>query len=447
MNQAWIRHLPAIVRVRIEGRHTLQKVISNTGWLFADNVLRMGVGLVVSAWVARYLGPERFGLFNYATAFVALFASLATLGLDSIVVRDLVRDPSCREETLGSAFLMKLVGGAVTLILTVGSISLIRPDDSLSRWLVGIIAVGTLFQSFDAVGFWFQSQIRSKFTVYAKNSAFLIVAFVKVALILAKAPLIAFAWAGLVEVVIGSAGMVIVYRWSGNNIMAWRGTFARARELLRDSWPLILSSIAIYIQARVDQVMLGDMVGNGEVGQYSAAMKLIEVFAFIPSIIQSSVAPAITEAKIAGEEQYYERLLNVYRLMFILFVVTAMPIFLFAERMVVMVYGVEYRAAGVLLSLFAIRLFFANLGVAKGLFIANENLFRYALVTAVIGSVANVALNYILIPKFASVGAIWAMIVSFFITTFFIDLFYVDVRKNLKVMVKGILTPWKLKLR
>jgi O-antigen/teichoic acid export membrane protein len=132
--------------------------------------------------------------------------------------------------------------------------------------------------------------------------------------------------------------------------------------------------------------------------------------------------------------------------MFLLFVVTAIPIFLFSKKVVVLVYGEEYHAAGLLLSLFAIRLFFANMGVAKSLFITNENLFRYSLLTAVTGSVINVVLNYILIPKYASVGAIWSMIASFFVTIFFIDLFYADVRKNLKVMVKGILTPWKFKL-
>jgi len=446
VNESWTRYLPAFVRLRLEGRQTLQKVISNSGWLFADNILRLSVGLFINAWVARYLGPESFGRINYATAFVALFASFATLGLDSIVVRDIIRDPSCKLETLGSAFYLKLAGGVATLLMTFGSICLIRPAENITQWLVGIIAAGAIFQAFDTIGFWFQSQFHSKFTVYAKNSAFLFVAIFKVILIKIEAPLVAFAWAGLAEVAIGAIGLVITYRLVGNHISTWRANLTRSRKLLSDSWPLILSGVAIYIKARVDKVMLGEMVGDSEVGQYSVAMNLIEVFAFIPMVVQSSIAPAVTQAKIAGENQYYDCLLNLYRLMCLLFIVTAIPIFLFSTRMVVLVYGAEYHAAGVLLSLFAIRLFFANMGVAKSLFITNENLFRYSLLTAVSGSVINVALNYLLIPKYASVGAIWAMIVSFFITTFFIDIFYTDVRKNLKVMVEGILTPWKLRL-
>lgn len=172
----------------------LLKVAANASWLFADRFLRMGVGLVVGVWVARYLGPEQFGLYNYAIAFVSLFSAFATLGLDNIVVRDLVRDPTCRDEILGTTFALKLIGGIFTLLLTVGIISLLRPNETLTHWLVGIIAVGMIFQAFDAIDFWFQSQTQSKFTVYARSTGFLLITIVKLILIWMQAPLIAFAY-------------------------------------------------------------------------------------------------------------------------------------------------------------------------------------------------------------------------------------------------------------
>ena len=447
MNYALNKFLPSFIRARLEGRTALQKIMANTGWLLIDKIIRMGVGLLVGVWVARYLGPAQFGLYSYSVAFVSLFSAFATLGVDGIVVRDIVRDPSCKDETLGTAFVLKLIGGALTFLLVVGAISLLRPHDRLTQWLVGITAVGMVFQAFDTIDFWFQSQVKSKYTVYSKNTAFLLITLIKIVLLLTKAPLIAFAWAGLAEIVFGSAGLVVVYHANGNYLKTWHANLTRAKRLLTDSWPLILTGVAIYIQARIDQVMLGQMVGDAEVGQYSAAMRLIEAFAFIPMVIHSSVVPAITSAKVSGEAFYYARLLNIYRLMFILFLITATPIFLFSKYIVVLFYGSEYKTAGMLLSLFAIRLFFANFGIAKSLFITNENLFKYSLLTAIVGSFINILLNYLLIPKYASIGAIWATIVSFFFTIFFIDLFYSAVRKNLKIMIKAILTPWKLTLR
>lgn len=407
----------------------------------------MGVGLFVGVWVARYLGPEQFGLYSYALAFVSLFGAFATLGLDGIVVRDIVRNPACKYETLGTAFVLKLIGGSLTFLLVIIAISLLRPHDRLTHWLVGITAVGMIFQAFDTIDFWFQSQVQSKYTVYAKNVAFLLITLVKIVLVLVTAPLIVFAWAGLAEIVIGSVGLVIAYRINGFYVKEWIATISRAKMLVNDSWPLILSGIAIYIQARIDQVMLGEMIGDAEVGQYSAAMRLIEVFGFIPMIIYSSVLPNISNAKVENESLYYERLLNIYRLMFLLFLVTAIPLYLFSNQIVITLFGDEYKAAGALLALFSIRLFFANFGLAKSLFITNENLFKYALFTAISGAITNIGLNYLLIPRYASRGAILATIASFFVTVFLVDFFHAKARKNLSVMLKAMATPWEMRFR
>jgi O-antigen/teichoic acid export membrane protein len=190
--------------------------------------------------------------------------------------------------------------------------------------------------------------------------------------------------------------------------------------------------------------MLGEMIGDAVVGQYSAAMRLIEFFGFIPMIVQSSVAPAITKAKAESEHIYHEKLLQIYRLMFILFILVSIPVALLASKIVVLLYGNDYQQAGILLSLFAIRLFFTNFSVARNLYITNENLFHYSLVTAILGSAINVGLNYLLIPRFAAVGSIWATIISFLFTTFILDYFFASTRKNLMLMLKAILTPWGL---
>src|SRR6476659_7245925 len=86
MNAAWLKLLPQSLRVRLTDRHNLQALIGNSGWLLADKIIRGGVGLIVAVWIARYLGPQSFGQLNFAIAFVALFSTISTLGLDGIVV-------------------------------------------------------------------------------------------------------------------------------------------------------------------------------------------------------------------------------------------------------------------------------------------------------------------------------------------------------------------------
>lgn len=395
----------------------LRKIISNTGWLFADRILRLGVGLSIGVWIARYLGPGQFGLYNYALAFVALFSAIATLGLDGIVVREIVRDPSCKDEVLGTAFVLKLISGSGTLLLTIGAITLLNPDDYLTRWLVGITAAGTIFQAFDTIDFWFRSQVQSKYTVYARNTAFVFITFIKVVLIQVQAPLLAFAYAGLLEVVLGAMGLTIVYRMNRFFFNKWRVSFLRAKELLKDSWPLILSGVMIMIYMRVDQIMLGEMVGNQAVGIYSAAVRLAEAWYFVPAAIVLSVFPSIVEAKKINEALFYSRLQRLYSLMALLSYLVAVPATFLSNWLIQVLYGPEYSEAGSMLAILIWSGLFTSLGVARSSFLTTMNWTKLHFMTVSIGCIINVALNLILIPIYEGMGAVIATCFSYWFAT------------------------------
>ena len=168
--------IPAFIHRRIAHRPNLLKIVDNIGWLFLDKILRMGVGLVVGVWVARYLGPEQFGLFSFATAFVGLFGAIAGLGLRGIVVRDIVRHPAGKEETLGTVAVLQFFGGLLAYGLTLGTIFWLRPDDALAKALVAILGSTLLFQASEVAVYWFESQVLSKYTVWVQNGSFLVFA-------------------------------------------------------------------------------------------------------------------------------------------------------------------------------------------------------------------------------------------------------------------------------
>ena len=170
----------------------LYQIVANISWLFADRILRMGFGLIVGVWVARYLGVQQFGIVNYATAFVAIFNPLATLGLDVVVVRRLVADPEQQQQILGTSFWMRFVAGWLTWAIAIIGIYVLRPDDRTMIVTVTILGAASIFQSIDTIDLWFQSQVQSKYSVLAKNAAFLATASIKVGLIVIQAPLLAF---------------------------------------------------------------------------------------------------------------------------------------------------------------------------------------------------------------------------------------------------------------
>ena len=413
MNQAWTKYLPRFLRDKLDGRAYLQNVVSNTGWQFADNAVRMVVGLVVGVWLARYLGPEQFGLLSYALAFVSLFAALSNLGLEDIIVRDIVREPAARGGVLGSAFTLRLIGGTFSFAAALGAIFVLRPDDSLSRWLVGIIAAGAIFQALTVIEFWFHSQVQARYAIMAKGGAFLVCSIAKVGLILMQAPLVAFAWIVLVEGVVGTGGLVVAYWNKGNRLVDWHGSLKRALGLLRDSWPLMLSSMVIMIYFRIDQVMLGEMVGNEEVGIYSVAVRLAEVWYFIPTALYWSVYPAIVEAKSVSEELFYSRLQQFYNLVVLVAYVVALPTTLIAQWLVPTLFGDAFARGGLMLAVLIWANVFSSLEIARSSFLTVMNWTRLYLVTVTLGCVLNIALNLWLIPLYGGMGAVIASLISY----------------------------------
>lgn len=446
MNSSWHKYLPGFLRRQLEGRRGAQEALENTGWLFADRALRLIVSVFVGAWIARHLGPEQFGTWSYALAFTAIFSGFATLGLDGIVVRELARDPTKRDVLLGTTFALKLLAGAITFLVTVAAALAIHRGEFLTILLVGLSAGGFLFQSCIVVDLYFQSRTQSRYAIFAGLAAMVPVTIAKLVLLVRGAPLEAFAIVGLVEVALTGAMLVYAYGAKRNSVREWRFDLGLARKMLGESWPLLLSGFAVMVQARIDQVMLGAMAGDAELGQYSAAMRLIEVFAFVPLIITSTYAPNIARAKASDESQYRAGLTNVYRIMFIAFLVTAAPIFMFGEMIVGLLYGESYALAGTFLSLLSIRLFFANFGVAKTLYITNEGLFRYSLATTALGAAVNIVANLVLIPLYGGTGAILAMAISFGATTFVADLFVKHARANFSMMLHAIRSPHELKI-
>lgn len=432
--------------VDLKDNQGVMRYFKNTSWMFAEKILRIIVGVFVGVWVARYLGPERFGLFNYTQSFVALFSAIATLGLDGIVIRELVKDASQRNKLLGTSFILKLVGAFFVILFVVISM-LFQSNDYLTNSLVLIIAFSTIFQSFNVVDFYFRSQVLSKYVVYANVFSLAFSSVIKIILILNNAQLISFAYVVLFESFILSAGFMYFYYHKNLSVMSWTFEASLAKKLLRDSWPLIISGLAVILQARIDQIMLKQMIGNEEVGQYSVALRLVEMLDFFSGVLIQSIMPAIVNAKEKSEYLYQHRIYTMYKFMMLSFLLIFIFNLLFGEEVVLFLYGSEYLVAAALFPLFSIRTIFTNYGLARGLFITSNNLFKYSMYFVICGAIINISLNYLLIPDYKSKGALVATIVTYMFTIFILNFIFKETRSNGVLMLKSLVTFPDFKLK
>ena len=401
----------------------------------------MGVGLFVNIWITRYLGPEQYGLLSFAVAFVLLFSPLAQLGLDAVVVRNIIRNPSCRDETLGSAFVLKLIGGATAAALTLAALILLRPGDSTTLLLVAITVLGTLFQSLGVIDFWFQSQMKSRYSATARSFSVLATAALKVVLILGQAPLAAFAAAGIADIVLGSVGLIAAYRFCGQRMMAWQMTRAMARELLRDSWLLMCSDLVMLISVRLDKIMIGEMVGNRELGIYSVAALVAEGLAVIPAMASVAVFPSIVASRSESEELFYHRMQRYYNLMALLAYGTAIPATILAGWLIPLLFGEAYARAGDMLVGLSWAGFFYALMIARSYYLIAMNWVRLHFITDFLGCVVNVLLNICLIPRYGGWGAVAASIVAYGVAAYGSCFLFRPLRRTGIMMTKAILYP------
>ena len=160
---------------------SVRKYLFNTSWLLIEQVLRIISSLFIGIWLARYLGPEQFGLLSYSMGYIAILTGVTKLGLDSIIVRELISNSNDKDAYLGTAFWLKLISAIFSILLLL----FILPNNSFrdSNYLIIILSFTFIFQSFEVIEFYFQSQVYGKLTSICKISQLIIGSLIKIYLL------------------------------------------------------------------------------------------------------------------------------------------------------------------------------------------------------------------------------------------------------------------------
>jgi len=423
----------------VRKRKGLLKIIANINWLTVEKIFNMLVSLFVGVWVARYLGPDKYGAMNYAVAFIALLATLSRLGLDTIVVRNIIQNPEKKDEYLGTTLFLKFIGTVVMFALAVTLINFIKTDHPQIKIFVLILAFGHIFKSLDTINLWFQSQVQSKYTVFSRSVSLTIISLLKIAFILTQSPLIAFIWALMLDMIISTVFLFLFYQAKGAiSIFKWKMKISVLKDMLKDSWPLMLSSIAVIIYMRIDQVMLGSMISSKALGIYSAAVKISEKWYFIPIIISISVFPAIVNAKKRSEKLYLSRLQRLYDFFTWFSISFALIITIFSKHIILFLYGRDYLPASSVLSIHIWAGVFVFLAIASERYLITENTTKISFYRNLLGAVLNVILNVILIPSYGIMGAAYATLFSYAVSGYLSNILFRKSRKIFKMFLKSL---------
>ena len=397
----------------ILGHEGFKRYFFNTGWMLAGQFFYLLLSFFVGAWIARYLGPEQYGLVSYIVAFVGVFSFLASLGIDGIISRELVSQPEKSSVLLGTAFRLRLIGGAIAAGLASLAAIFWGGSQRDISFLIALYSFTFLLQSPLVINIYFYSQVKARQAIKAQLAAVLLSSILKVVMILTGHGIIWLLYIYTADYVWQGLFLLYLYRRQGGQVSAWRFDRALAASVWRDSWPLMISAAAVAVYLRIDQVLLGRLMNEAAVGIYSAGVKLSEVFYFVPGVICVSLFPAIVNGRKAGPAAYRHRLRNFYLLLGLLGVMIAATVSLLAKNIIGFVFGSAYQAAAPVLALYT----WSSVGLFLGTGVTHqlmaENRVKEVMAINSAAMAINIALNLYLIPRLGLSGAALASLISY----------------------------------
>ncbi len=340
---------------------------------------------------------------------------------------------------MGTAFWLKMAGAVVTVVTGLGYV-FFSGEAEATKFYIFLLTLGLFFQAFEVVDFYFQAKVLSKLVSICKATQLAISCAVRLYLVYIKADLLAFiAVQFLDQVTLGLTQLLVYKIYSGRVTFLKRFNADVARELLRDSWPLVLGSVVIMIYMRIDQIMIMNMVGEREMGIFSAAVRLSEAWYFVPVVISNSLFPAILNAKKVSETEYRQRMQRLFTFMVWISLAVAIGVTFLSSFLVTALFGEAYAGAAQILSIHVWAGIFVCLGVASTGWFLNENLQQFALVKSVLGVCLNVALNFVLIPMYGAVGSAIATISCQIAVSFLFNAFHPRTREIFRMQVKSLM--------
>ena len=414
------------------------KFFKNTTWLLAGQIFRLIVSFFISTISTRYLGPSNYGIINYISSYIAFFTSIIGLGINAVIIKELVNNREENGTILGTAIVFRLITSIVCTAAFFVVIYYADNVDPLTMAVAVLQAIQLPFLCLDTISFWYQSNYQSKYPVMVQTIAYVVTSIYKVFLLATGKSVEWFAFAMSLDIsVIGISYVVLYWKQKGPRL---RYSNAMAKHLLKLSGMFILANMMSVAYGQMDRVMIRQMMGSdAEVGLYSAALNICALISFIPIAILESGRPLVVEAKAKNDELYQLRFRQLTASILWICIAYSLVVTAFSRLIIYILYGEAYLGASTCLKIAVWYTLFSYVGSAMHLWLLCENQNKYVLLFCAMGAAGNFIMNYILIPVWGINGAAFATLVTQVLTNWIFPMFFRDTRAYSINVLKAML--------
>lgn len=396
--------------VTIRKESMLKKFVGNTSWMMFQRVYQMLIQLIVGSLSARYLGPSNYGLINYGYSIITFFLTISKLGMDSIVVAEMVRTPDKESSYLGTALLMRFITSVLSLFAIWGIVIVIEPGNTLLQIVTVLQAIALIFQSSEVLYFWFQAQLEMKYVTIASIIALTITAIWRISLLANSAGVQWFALSSSISALVCGICIIIFFLLKAKvklSVSVKDGKF-----ILLNSYHFIINGLAVVLYTQLDRIMLGKFVSQEAVGLYSAASTIAVMWEFVPNAVINSACPVLIKLRKTNVNAYKKRYKQLLLGISVLGVAVGIAFTILAKLIVFILYGELYYPSINALRILIWSTSFAMIGSARGIWLISEQKHKYGKYFTILGAMLNAVLNYLIIPRWGIDGASMTTLVS-----------------------------------
>ena len=435
------RFLVTYLIKKIHKNQNFQNYLKNSSWMLFEYMLKIVSGIFVGIYIARYLGPDQFGILNYVIAIVAVFLAIGRLGMDAILVRELARNPDRRKNIMATSFWLMLIASFLAF-LAIFSLSFFIEGEKQVRLYIWVLSLCILLQVFMVIDYNFQSQVKARYSSIAKSFALIISSISKLILVWLSADLHWFVLFYVFDHLVVAIFLLIVHFAKKQTGFFQGYDKTLVMPLLGSAWPMILSALAVVLYSRIDQIMIRNMLSDKDLGIYSAAVKIYEGWIIIPYILSVSVLPAIVSMRMESKEKYEQKMAALFSILFWLSALVAMLVSIFGEAIVYYTFGQEYLSGVSVLSIVMWSTLFASIGSISARYLTVENMEKKIAFRTIAGLFLNVILNLLMIPLYGVEGAAMATLITIFAVNYLINYMDKDLKQLVSICNAAITMRW-----
>lgn len=411
--------------------------INNAAWLIGGKIFQSILGLVVSIFTARYLGPSNYGLISYAASIVAFLVPIMQLGFNNILVQELTNYPDEEGKVMGTSILLSFFSG-IACILGIFCFTLVaNPGERVTTVVCVLYGIMLMPEAIEMIRYWYQYKLLSKYTSIISFIAYIIVSAYKIFLLATHQKVYWFAISYSIDYFIIAVALLIIYKKLGRQAFSFSKSIAK--RMFSKSKYYIISNLMVVVFAQTDKVMIKLMINDSATGYYTAAVTTAGMTSFIYAAIIDSLRPTIFEHKKNDDKKGYEKNITVlYSIIIYLSFFQSIIMTLLAPWIIKLMYGPDYTAAVSALQIIVWYTTFSYYGGAKDVWVLAEGKQKYLIWLNMSGALANVGLNLIFIPLVGINGAAFASLITQIFTNIIMIIIIKPLRNNQKLLFRAL---------